>query len=580
MDIRKGIGVSPGYAIGEAFVLTDEEFVISRKEISDKEVPGEIERLAEASKKAIGDLGAQLSKMSKKVGESVAKILQAHMGLLGDEALRRDLEADIRRNRHSAEYAVSRILKRKMKMLSDSGPAAWVQPILQDIGETEKALLRALLGERREDVAHLSRKAIVVAHDLSPAQTLRLDRERVLGMVTEIGGSTSHTAIVASSLGIPAAVGVEGILRDVTTGDRLILDGSTGTIIIDPDVATLKRYQAMERNFQVMEKRLSQELRELPAVTRDGTRIELFANIESPEEIPAALANGAEGVGLYRTEFLYLNCAGPPTEKTHVEAYRRAVSLLGARRLIIRTLDLGADKMPLDGFGGEANPHLGTRAIRLCFARPDIFKTQIRAILKVAPLGNVQMMIPMITSSEEVVRVREIMQDVKRELQRENEVIADGLAVGVMLEVPSAAMTADILAEHVDFFSVGTNDLIAYTLAIDRTNERVASLYQPSHPAILRLLAGVIDVGAKRGKPVSVCGEMSSDVNYTLLLLGLGLRTFSVVPPALPEIKKIVRSVSLKDARRVADHAVKLGDARRTAEFLRAETRKILPDAT
>jgi len=580
MEIRRGIGVSPGYAIGEAFVLSDEEFAISRKEVSPKEVEGEVARLEAASKQAIAQIADQLSRMSKRVGQSVARILQAHMGLLGDEKLRAEVAEDIRKNRHSAEYAVSRTLKRKMKVLGDSGNFAWVQPILQDLSETEKALLRALLGEKREALAGLTREVVVVARDLSPAQTLGLDRSRVLGMVTEIGGSTSHTAIVASSLGIPAAVGVEGIARDVTTGDRIILDGSTGTIILDPDVATLKRYQAMGRNFEVMEKKLSRELRELPAVTRDGTRVELFANIETPEEIPGALANGAEGVGLYRTEFLFLRGGGPPTEKTHLEAYRKAVSLLGQRRLVIRTLDLGAYKMPVDGFAREENPHLGTRAIRLCFARPDIFKTQLRAILKVAALGNVQMMIPMIASVEELLRVREILAAVKRDLQRENQPISDGIPVGIMVEVPSAAMTADLLAEHADFFSVGTNDLIAYTLAIDRGNERVASLYQPSHPAILRLLANVIEVGARTGKAVAVCGEMSGDVNYTLLLLGLGLRTFSVVPPVIPEIKKIIRSVSIQDAKEIADRAVKMGDARKTADFLKAETRKILPDAT
>ncbi len=580
MEIRKGIGVSPGYAIGEAFVLSDEEFVIPRKEISAKEIEAETVRFEAAAQKAIGDLADQLAKMSKRVDRNLARILQAHIGLLGDEKLRAEISDDIRRNRHSAEYAVSRTLKRKMKVLADDGNVAWVQPILQDLAETERALLRALMGDQREDLAHLARDVVVVAHDLSPARTLNLDRKRVLGLVTEIGGSTSHTAIVASSLGIPAAVGVEGVARDVTTGDRLILDGSTGTIIVDPDVATLKRYQAMGRNYSVMGKKLSSELRDLPAVTRDGTRVEMLANIESPDDIPAALECGAEGVGLYRTEFLFLSGKGAPSEKTHIEAYRKAVGLLGRRRLVIRTLDLGSDKVPVEGFAIEPNPHLGTRAVRLCFARPDLFKTQLRAILKVAPLGNVQMMIPMIATVDELVRVREILASVRRDLQRENVTAADGAHVGIMVEVPSAAMTVDLFVPHADFFSIGTNDLIAYTLAIDRTNERVAALYQPSHPAILRMLANIIEVGRKSGRPVSVCGEMSGDVNYTLLLLGLGLRTFSVAPPVLPEVKKIIRSVTLKDAEEIAREAVRLGDARKTAEYLKAETRKILPDAS
>jgi phosphotransferase system enzyme I (PtsI) len=315
-------------------------------------------------------------------------------------------------------------------------------------------------------------------------------------------------------------------------------------------------------------------------VTRDGTRVELLANIESPEDIPAALESGAEGVGLYRTEFLFLGAQGAPTEKMHVDAYRKAVNLLGRKRLVIRTLDLGADKVPVEGFGTEPNPQLGTRAVRLCFARPDLFKTQLRAILKIAPLGNVQMMIPMISTVDEMVRVREILSSVRRDLRRENEEAAEGAQVGMMVEVPSAAMTLDLFVPHADFFSVGTNDLIAYTLAIDRTNERVASLYQPSHPAILRMLSSILGIGRKSGRPVSVCGEMSADVFYTLLLLGLGLRTFSVAPPVLPEIKKIIRSVTLKDAEEIAAEAVRLGDAKKTAEYLKAETRKILPDAT
>ena len=580
MEIRKGIGVSPGYAIGEAYVLTDEAFVIPRKEIPPKEVEAEAARFEAAAQQAIADLADQLSKMSRRVDRNLARILQAHIGLLGDEKLRAEISDDIRRNRHSAEYSVSRTLKRKMKVLSDDGPIAWVQPILQDLAETERALLRALLGDRREDLAHLAREYVVVAHDLSPARTLNLDRKKVLGLVTEIGSSTSHTAIVASSLGIPAAVGIEGVARDITTGDKIILDGSTGTLIIDPDVATLKRYQAMSRNFSVMGRKLSSELRDLPAVTRDGTRVELLANIESPEDIPAALENGAEGVGLYRTEFLFISGKGPPSEKTHVDAYRKAVSLLGRRRLVIRTLDLGADKMPVEGFTAEPNPQLGTRAVRLCFARPDLFKTQLRAILKVAPSGNVQMMIPMVASVDELLRVREIIDSVRRDLRRENEEAAERAQVGIMVEVPSTAMILDLFAPHADFFSVGTNDLISYTLAIDRTNERVATLYQPSHPAILRMLANILDVGRRTNRPVSVCGEMSGDVFYTLLLLGLGLRMFSVAPPMLPEIKKIIRSVTIKDAEEIAAQAVKLGDTRKTAEYLKAETRKILPDAT
>jgi phosphotransferase system enzyme I (PtsI) len=326
----------------------------------------------------------------------------------------------------------------------------------------------------------------------------------------------------------------------------------------------------MERYYLLIEQRRAKELQNLPAITTDGTRVEIFANIESPEEIPAALAHGAEGIGLYRTEFLYLGNNFNPTEKDHQDAYTRAVTLLGNRRIIIRTLDLGADKMPHDGaFDREANPFLGTR---------EIFKTQIRAILRAASRGNVEMMIPMISSLAEVRLAKEVVEEVRRELRSQEEPSGEGMKLGIMIEVPSAAVVADMLAPHVDFFSVGTNDLIAYSVAIDRANERVASLYQPAHPAVLRLLKTIFDAGAKAGKSVSVCGEMSSDINFTLLLLGLGLRNFSVVPFIIPDLKKLIRSVSIKEAQEIAVKALTFDDSAACLEYLKSETQRYLPD--
>jgi phosphotransferase system enzyme I (PtsI) len=334
----------------------------------------------------------------------------------------------------------------------------------------------------------------------------------------------------------------------------------------------------MERNHLLIEQRRAKELHDLPAITTDGTRVEIFANIESPEEIPTALNHGAEGIGLYRTEFLYLGNRFNPTEKDHQDAYNRAVSLLGNRRIIIRTLDLGADKMPHDGMEREANPFLGTRAIRLCFEKPDMFKTQIRAILRAASTGKVEMMIPMISSLAEVRQVKEFVEEVRQELRSQEEPAGEGMKLGIMIEVPSAAVVADMLAPHVDFFSVGTNDLIAYSVAIDRANGRVASLYQPAHPAVIRLLKQVIEAGAKAGKSVSVCGEMSSDINFTLLLLGLGLRNFSVVPFIIPDLKKLIRSVSIKEAQGIAEKALTFDDSAVCLEYLKAETQRYLPD--
>lgn len=576
MEIRRGIGVSTGFAIGEALLLDREEFRVSRRPILAKDADQEVRRLREAADAAAAEIRGHIGSMPRKVREAAGKILEAQIGWLQEKTLQDEIADEVRRNLRSAEYAASQVIRRKIKAMEDSN-AAFARRLATDFAELEKSFLRHLQGSKREDVAHLTQPVVVVAHDLSPGQTLRLDRTKVLGLLTEVGGLTSHTAIVAKSLGIPAVVGVEGVSNDITGGDTVVLDGASGTVIINPDEGTLKRYEAMERNLLLLEKRRAKELHDVPAITRDGTRIEIFANIESPEEIPAALEHGAEGIGLYRTEFLYLG-GHSPTEKDHLDAYMKAVSLLDRRRIIIRTLDLGADKLLEDGQAREANPFLGTRAIRLCFDRPELFRTQLRAILKSASGGNVGLMIPMISSLTEVRQVKEAIEDVRRELRAAEEPAGEGMQVGIMIEIPSAAVVADQLAPHVDFFSIGTNDLIAYTMAVDRSNERVAPLYQPAHPAVLRLLRQVIAAGNAAGKTVSVCGEMSSDLNFTLLLLGIGLRNFSVAPPMIPDLKKLIRSVSLNDAKGVAAKAFDFDDSAATLEFLRVETGKFLSD--
>jgi phosphotransferase system enzyme I (PtsI) len=579
MEIRRGIGVSAGYAIGEALVFDREEYRISRRTIAVREVDVEIERFRKSVQAAAAEIRSQIGVMSKKVRDVAGSILEAQVTLLQDPTLAEEITGEVRNHLHTAEYAASRTLRRKIKLLEDSDAEGFAKRVLSDFIELEKTLLRHLVGARKDDTPQLSSKAVIVAHDLSPSQTIKLDRSKVLGILTEVGGLTSHTAIVAKSLGIPAVVDVESIASDVSSGDAVILDGTTGTVIVNPDEATLKRYQAMERNYLLIEQRRAKELHDLPAITTDGTRVEIFANIESPEEIPTALSHGAEGIGLYRTEFLYLGNQFNPTEKDHQDAYNRAVSLLGNRRIIIRTLDLGADKMPHDGsMERESNPFLGTRAIRLCFEKPDMFKTQIRAILRAASSGKVEMMIPMISSLAEVRQVKEIVEEVRQELRSHEEPAGDGMKLGIMIEVPSAAVVADMLAPHVDFFSVGTNDLIAYSVAVDRANGRVAGLYQPAHPAVLRLLKTVIDAGSKAGKSVSVCGEMSSDINFTLLLLGLGLRNFSVVPFIIPDLKKLIRSVSILETQAIAVKALTFDDSAACLEYLKSETQRFLPD--
>jgi phosphotransferase system enzyme I (PtsI) len=578
MEIRKGIGVSAGYAIGEAFVLDREEYRVSRRRLAAGEADAEIARLDRAVVAAAVELRAQVGSMSQKVRDVAGAMLEAQVALLQDPNLRQETIGEIRKNLVTADFAVSRTLRRKIKLLEESGAAGFARRILSDFIELERSLLRQLLGGKQEDMAHLDRRVIVVGHDLSPSQAIGLDRTKVLGILTEVGGLTSHTAIVAKSLGIPAVVGVESVSSDLTSGDLVILDGATGTVLTHPDEATVQRYRGLETRYLQLERQRARELHNLPAVTTDGTRVEILANIESPDEIPGALEHGAEGIGLYRTEFLFLSHGFDPSDRVHEEAYLKATHLLGNRRIVIRTLDLGADKMPASGIGREANPFLGTRAIRLCFERPEMFKAQLRAILHAAHRGNVALMVPMISSLSEVKQVKETLAEVRRELAREGKSTGEGIPVGIMIEVPSAAVVADQLAPHVDFFSVGTNDLIAYSIAVDRANERVAPLYQPGHPAVLRLLKGVIEAGTKAGKSVSVCGEMSSDLNFTLLLLGFGLRTFSVVPPIIPDLKKLIRSVSIAEAREIAEKALAFDDSAAVVGFLAGETRKRLQE--
>ena len=579
MEVRKGIGVSGGYAIAEAVVLDREEYRIPRRSIGSDEIDSEGLRLAKAFEEGEKHVRDQIQAIPRRLRDVAGTILEAELSMLRDAHLQDQISSEIKRYHYAAEYAASRVLKRKIKSLEDTGKEAFVQRVRSVLVGLEKDILRSLLGSRREDIAHLTGDVVVVAHDLTPAQTIGLDRKWVKGLLTEAGGPTSHTAIIARSLGIPAVIGVSGVTNDVVGGDTLIIDGESGTVIIDPDETTLKRFRAKADTFNILDEKLTKETRDLPAITKDGQRIKIHANIEKPEEIESALAHGAEGIGLYRTEFLYLDHGFAPSEQQHLEAYRLAVRHLDGKPLTIRTMDLGADKMPVDGLPREDNPFLGTRAIRLCRERPDIWTTQLRAILKVANIGNVGMMVPMISSLSEIQWVREDLGRMREELQREGDPSGEGMELGIMIEVPSAAIMVDQLAPHVDFMSVGTNDLIQYAVAVDRRNERVAPLYQPAHPAILQLLRMTIEAGVRHNKPVSICGEMSSEIIYTLLLLGMGLRTFSVVPPVIPEIKKIIRSVTMDHAREVAKKAFTFDDPRTTVQYLREETRKILPDA-
>jgi phosphotransferase system enzyme I (PtsI) len=579
MEIKRGIPVSPGVAIGPALVLDTEGIRIPRRFLGDGPVEGEVARLRQALAAAAREARDNQLAVNDKVGKQYGAIFAAHAMLIEDPALVRELEALVRDQGHTAEYAVSRVIRRHVKALEGLGRGGPFASRGTDLFDIEKAILRNLLGQRRESLQHLQEPVVVLAHDLTPSETAALDPTKVHAFATEAGGRASHTAIMAGVLEIPAVVGAGRFLTDVSGGDEVIVDGHRGFVILNPDEETRDRYEQTRKTFRTFETRLS-ELRELPAETRDGTRALMLGNIEFPEEANHCLVRGADGVGLYRTEFLYLGHQTDPTEAEHLDAYLTVLRTLGPRPVVIRTLDLGADKFSTatESVPEERNPFLGLRSVRLCLRNLALFKTQMRAILRASAFGDVRIMFPMVSTLLELRQCKMILAEVKEDLEDEGIPFNRKIPVGTMIEVPSAAILADQLAREVQFFSIGTNDLVQYTLAADRTNENVASLYSAGDPAVLRLIDGVIRAARRNNIEVSVCGEMSGDPIYTLLLLGLGLRQFSVTPQNIPEIKNIIRSITLEETTEIAQEALRQETARDVNNYLREQTRRILPE--
>jgi phosphoenolpyruvate-protein phosphotransferase (PTS system enzyme I) len=579
MDIKRGIAVSPGVAIGPALVLDTEWFRIPQRSVEAEQVEEEAARVRQALQEAARETRETQEAVSAKLGVQYGAIFGAHALMLSDPALEREIDGLIRTKHFAAEYAVSRVMRRYAKAL-ESIEDGHLAGRVSDIFDLEKRILTRLLGQRREQVHQLRESVVVLAHDLTPSETAALDPKRVHGFATEAGGRTSHTAIMAGVLEIPAVVGLGPFTADVSGGDTVIVDGNQGLLIFDPDEETLAQYKRARRNFRRHEARLN-ELRDLPAVTRDGVRVHLYGNIEFPSECAHCLERGGEGIGLYRTEFLYLGKKADPTEEEHLEAYLSVLKVLGPKRpLVIRTLDLGADKFESHAGGRqERNPFLGLRSVRLCLQNLALFKTQLRAILRASAFGDVRIMFPMISTLLEMRQCKMILAEVKEDLEDEGVAFNADLPVGTMIEVPSAAILAEPLAREADFFSIGTNDLIQYTLAADRNNEAVAGLYNAGDPAVLRLIETVVRAARKNGTAVTVCGEMSGEPLYTLLLLGLGLRHLSASPHSIPEVKKLIRSATLEAAVESAREALRLDTARDVNNYLREQTRRILPEA-
>lgn len=576
MEVKKGIPVSAGFVVGEAFVVDAEEVRISRHFIDSSEAEAEVARFENSLAKASTEIESLQNEAASTIGSEFTSIFDFHKAILADKQLHKEVKERIANNKFSAEYAVSQVLRKHARSMASMENEVFRQRV-SDIYDIERRILRNLLGARYEQLKTMADEVVVIASDLTPSQTASLDKTKVKGFATDAGGRTSHTAIVARAVGIPAVVGVGALTADVSGGDIVVIDGTNGIVIINPDERTLAKYRALEADFISFKTKLA-EMKDLPAETIDGIEIEIYANIGFPEEVEFALSAGARGIGLYRTEFLFTGESARYDEESQFRAYMEVVRKMGDMPVIIRTMDLGADKAPESISGHtEANPFLGCRSIRYCLEKVDLFKPQLRAILRASAFGNVRVMLPMISSVEEVRRTKQVLADAMDELRERSLSFNETISLGIMIESPSAALTADILAKEVAFFSIGTNDLIQYSLAVDRGNERVASLYQPAHPAILRLVKHVIDTGRAYNIPVAMCGEMSAEVLYTILLLGMGLRNFSVTPVNIREVKKVIRSVTIKEAVEVANAALALTEAKQTESFLKDKTHKIVP---
>ncbi len=577
MEIKRGIPVSPGIAIGEVFLLEAEGVRIPEHFIAESQVDGEVKRLEKAMDQALAELVELAEKVSAKTGAAVAEIFSAHAGWLRDEYFRQGFLDRVANKRYTAEFAVSRAMRQWRKVFQEDPFLATRVPDLDDL---ERRLLRNLLGAKREELSTLKREVVLIAHDLSPSQTATVDTAKIKAIAIDAGGPTGHTAIIASALGIPAVVGCTSLSGTVSGGDIVIVDGVRGVVIVDPDEATLSAYKARRTEAMKVEKTLLHEYRDQPAQTPDGHRVRIYGNIEFPREVARAIQYGAEGIGLYRTEFLYLTSEKSPTEEEHFEAYMEAIRQLGGRTIIIRTVDLGADKFAgTHDVEAERNPFLGRRSIRYCLEHPDVLRAHLRAILRASAHGSVKVMFPLVSSLEELLKLKACLNDLREEFDKRGEPYDRNMPVGIMIEVPSAAVIAPILAAHADFFSIGTNDLIQYTVAIDRANEHVAHMYHPLHPAVLRLIKTATDGAHGNGIDVGLCGEMGSEVIYAILLLGLGIDHLSVAPPVVvPELKKIIRTVRYEDARAVAERILACSEAEEAMTMLMQFNSEMCPD--
>lgn len=546
-----GVGVSPGIVTGKIFVYGRYDLLVSHRQIKPEEVPQEIERF----QKALITTRQQLFEIQKRVaqdlGEVDAALFDAHLLVLDDPSLIEEVARRVQQEGQNVEYAFDRVASQYIKTLSQVDDE-YLRERAADIKDVAERVIRNLQGHHAQDLGALEEQCIVLAYDLSPSDTAVIDKGKVLGFGTDIGSKTSHTAIMARAMEIPAVVGLHDASQQVESGSFALLDGYSGILIINPTEQTLHDYGQLEKKRHSIEVSL-ESLRDLPAETLDHFRVVLDANIEMPGDVPNVIENGADGVGLFRTEYLFINRDDLPSEEEQFRTYFEVAEKLHPRPVTIRTLDVGGDKFLSHlRVAKEMNPFLGWRAIRFCLERVDIFRAQLRAILRASVLGNLRMMYPMISGIKELKQANAELEFARNELREQKIAFDEQIAVGIMIEVPSAAMTADILAQECSFFSIGTNDLIQYALAVDRVNEKIAHLYEPTHPAILRLIHRVIESGHHANIRVGLCGEMAGDVALTPLLIGLGVDELSTSPTIVPQLKKVIRSMNQSQAQEIA----------------------------
>ncbi len=573
----KGIGVSPGIVIGHAYAMDHQDIKETLYKLDNgRFVAKEIKRF----KKALKDSKQELLDIKKDIGNRKGigpLLIDVYIMILEDKTLVDTTIQNIENHRVNAEWALKMTISGH-RQIFDAIEDDYLRDRIRDLEYVGQRILRNLSGKAIERISDIEGEVVIVARDLSPADTVQMTTGKILGFATDMGGKTSHTAIVAKSIEIPAVVGLEKVTREVSTGDLIIVDGTAGVVIVNPDPEVIKRYEDKKRHYLAMEEDMLKNAH-LPAITADGHSVGVGANIEFVEEIPSAVFHGANGVGLYRTEFLYINKKSLPTEEGHFANYKKVIEGEGIKWATIRTFDLGGDKFISDaGLAEEMNPVMGLRAIRFCLQEVELFKVQLRAILRASAYGNTGILLPMISGIQELIDARKIIDEVKEDLTTADIPIDHHIKIGVMIEVPSAVILADRLAEQVDFFSIGTNDLIQYALAIDRVNERVTYLYEPLHPAVLMMLRQTVEAGHRAGIKVAMCGEMAGDPLCTAILLGLKLDGLSMTPLAIPRVKKIIRHSTVAESAKLLETVMDFSTAREIEQYVKDYMIRMFPE--